>query len=140
MPSPPIAINLHLAGAVGRPLLHRARSADRATRHAGFFRQRAPRSWAALTLLLVAGSAMIASCSSGQGSSADISGTTAGHFPSQVALFGDSLAWEAQPYWTELIHKDNEAALTFDTFGGTAPGVWFGRMREVESEYHPKAV
>jgi hypothetical protein len=50
------------------------------------------------------------------------------------------LAWEAQSYWTDLIHEDNDAALTFDTFGGTATCDWFGRMREVESEYHPKAV
>jgi hypothetical protein len=57
-----------------------------------------------------------------------------------VALFGDSLAWEAQPYWTALIHEDNEAALTFDTFGGTATCDWFRRMREVESQYHPKVV
>ncbi len=62
------------------------------------------------------------------------------HYPSQVALFGDSLAWESQPYWTALIHEDKEAALTFDTFGGTATCDWFRRMREVESEYHPKAV
>jgi hypothetical protein len=111
---------------------------DGPTLHAKLFRRRAARGWTVVTLLLVVGSISLAACSSGQGSS---SGTSpAKHFPSQIALFGDSLAWEAQPYWTELIHKDHEAALTFDTFGGTATCDWLGRMREVESEYHPKEV
>jgi hypothetical protein len=62
------------------------------------------------------------------------------HLPLQIALFGDSLAWEARPYWADLIRQNNEAALTFDTYGGTAPCDWFGRMRQIESQYHPEAV
>jgi hypothetical protein len=99
-----------------------------------------------MTLVLVAGSSMLAGCASGQGSSVNTSAPStnpapaAKHYPSQIALFGDSLAWEAQPYWTALVHEDKEAALTFDTFGGTATCDWFRRMQEVESQYHPKAV
>jgi hypothetical protein len=62
------------------------------------------------------------------------------HYPHQVALFGDSLAWEAQPYWTAFIHEDNEAAVTADTFGGTATCDFLNRMREVEAKDHPIAV
>jgi len=95
--------------------------------------ERAPRRWAVIAFVFLVGSTMLAACSSGQGSSAK-------PHPSRVALFGDSLAWEAEPYWTDLIHQDNEAALTYDSIGGTATCDWLGRMREVESEYHPNAV
>jgi hypothetical protein len=121
---------------------------DRAGRspklHAGFLGQRVPGGWTAVAIVLVAGSALLAACSSGQSSSTSTSAPstvpTPKHYPSQVALFGDSLASEAQPYWTALIHADKEAALTFDTFGGTATCDWFKRMRQVESQYHPKAI
>jgi hypothetical protein len=99
-----------------------------------------------VALVVAAASAALAACSGEQGSNTKptTARTTpapvATHYPSQVALFGDSLAWEAQPYWTGLVHEDKEAALTYDTFGGTATCDWFRRMREVESEYHPKAV
>jgi hypothetical protein len=95
--------------------------------------QRTLRCWAVIALVLVAGSTMLAACSSGHGFSVK-------HYPSQVALFGDSLAWEAEPYWIDLVHKDDEGALTYDSIGGTATCDWLGRMREVESAYHPKAV
>jgi hypothetical protein len=61
-------------------------------------------------------------------------------YPSQVALFGDSLSWEAQPYYTDLVHVTGETALTYDSHGGTAICDWLDRMREVETQYHPKAV
>lgn len=111
---------------------------NRARLRARFSKQRVPHRWALVAFVLMAGPTILAACSSGQSSS---SGTPVSkHFRSQVALFGDSLAWEAEPYWTGLIHKDNEAALTYDTIGGTATCDWLGRMREVESEYHPMAV
>jgi hypothetical protein len=62
------------------------------------------------------------------------------HYPPQVALFGDSLSWEAQPYYTDLVHATGETAHTYDSFGGTAICDWLTRMREVEAQYHPKAV
>ena len=66
----------------------------------------------------MAGPTILAACSSGHSSS---SGTPVSkHFPWRVPLFGNSLAWEAEPYWTGLNQKDNEAALTYDTIGGTA--------------------
>jgi hypothetical protein len=62
------------------------------------------------------------------------------HPPPQVAVFGDSLAWEANPYFVWLVQGSGESALTYDSYGGTAICDWFARMREVESMYHPKAV
>ena len=99
----------------------------------------------AIMLTLMADWAMLAACSSGQGSSNTSAPGPhpvpgAKHYPPQVALFGDSLAWKAQPYGTVLIHEDKEATLTFETFGGTATCDWIRRMREVESQYHPRAV
>jgi hypothetical protein len=58
----------------------------------------------------------------------------------QVALFGDSLAWEAQPYYDELAHAAGDVPHTYDTYGGTAICDWLTRMAEVEAQYHPKAI
>jgi hypothetical protein len=84
----------------------------------------------------VAGLAMVvASCGSSAASTPQDQ-----HYPAQVALFGDSLSWEAQPYYTDLVHATGETALTYDSYGGTAICDWLDRMREVEAQYHPKAV
>jgi len=81
---------------------------------------------AALLLVAVA----LTGCSSGSPQGA----------PTQVALFGDSLAWEAQPYYDKLLEAAKETAHTYDSFGGTAICDWLTRMREVESQFHPGAV
>jgi hypothetical protein len=112
---------------------------------------RVPRHGVAFALVLVAGSTVLAACSNGPAPSPKASPTTTTaapaptpptsvHYPHQVALFGDSLAWEAQPYWTAFIHEDDEAAVTADTFGGTATCDFLNRMREVEAKDHPVAV
>lgn len=112
------------------------------------------REWIALALTLVAASAVLAACSATPAPSPKASATgsstpspaptptpsTSKHYPHQVALFGDSLAWEAQPFWTSFIHEDNEAAISSDTFGGTATCDFLNRMREVEARDHPVAV
>ena len=85
------------------------------------------RGWTAAGLALTAVSVLFASCSTGS-------------TPTDVALFGDSLSWEAQPYYDELIHADREVAYTYDSHGGTAICDWFTRMHEVESQHHPKSV
>jgi hypothetical protein len=61
-------------------------------------------------------------------------------YPSRVAVFGDSLTFEAEPYYVTLIHRGADTALTYDSFGGTAICDWFPTMREVESRDHPRAV
>jgi hypothetical protein len=57
-----------------------------------------------------------------------------------IALFGDSLAFEAQPYYVELVHNAGDVAYTYDSYGGTAICDWLTKMREVEATEHPKAV
>jgi hypothetical protein len=78
--------------------------------------------------------ALSCSSTSGKGS------TTASKYQPQIALFGDSLSWEAQPYYTSLVHSTGETPLTYDSVGGTAICDWLQRMREVEATYHPHAV
>jgi hypothetical protein len=58
----------------------------------------------------------------------------------QIALFGDSLAWEAQPYYDELARAAGDVAHTYDSHGGTAICDWLTQMREVQAKYHPTAV
>ena len=60
--------------------------------------------------------------------------------PTHIALFGDSLADEAQPYYVELVHDAGDVAYTYDTYGGTAICDWLTKMREVEAADHPVAV
>jgi len=83
-----------------------------------------------------------ASCSSQKSPGAAPASTTTQppQYPPRVALFGDSLAWEAQPYYTDLVHATGETALTYDSHGGTAICDWLQRMREVEAQHHPVAV
>jgi hypothetical protein len=58
--------------------------------------------------------------------------------PTHIALFGDSLAFEAQPYYVELVHDAVDVAYTYDSHGGTAICDWLTKM--VEAAGHPKAV
>jgi hypothetical protein len=56
-----------------------------------------------------------------------------------VALFGDSLAWEAQGYFSALVRASGATPLTF-TRSGTAICDWLSKMRSVEARFHPSAV
>ena len=58
----------------------------------------------------------------------------------QIALFGDSLSWEAQPYYGELAHAAGDVPHTYESYGGTAICDWLTKMTEVEAQHHPKAV
>jgi hypothetical protein len=95
--------------------------------------------------VLVVVGALLASCSGGSGKGATSSGSTTTSvpavvtYPPRVALFGDSLSWEAQPYYTDLVHATGETALTFDSHGGTAVCDWLSRMAEVAAASHPVA-
>jgi hypothetical protein len=55
-------------------------------------------------------------------------------------LFGDSLSFEAQPYYTPLIEASGQTVLTYDSFGGTAICDFLPKMSEVEGTHHPLAV
>jgi hypothetical protein len=56
-----------------------------------------------------------------------------------VALFGDSLAWEARGYFSALIRASGDTPLIF-TRRGTAVCDWLPEMRSVEAQFHPRAV
>lgn len=79
---------------------------------------------------VVAASALfVVSCSSSQTG-----------YPPRVAKFGDSLSFEAEPYYKSLVEAAGETELSYNTFGGTAICDWLSKMREVESDFHPVAV
>jgi hypothetical protein len=63
-----------------------------------------------------------------------------GQLPPRVAFFGDSLSYEAQPYFTSLVAATGQTVLTYDSFGGTAICDWLPKMGEVEASHHPVAV
>jgi hypothetical protein len=89
-------------------------------------------------VFVVALALILSSCSnSAPKASTETSTTLAAS--TQIALFGDSLAWEAQPYYDDLAHAAGDVAHTYDSHGGTAICDWLTRMREVEAEYHPSA-
>jgi len=88
---------------------------------------------------------LLSSCSGSESSSTPATTTTSPgtlqrSYPPQVALFGDSLAWEAQPYYDALVNVTGETALSYDSFGGTAICDWLSQMRDVAAKERPKAV
>jgi hypothetical protein len=93
--------------------------------------------------VLVALAVFVVSCSGPSRSSTTTSSgatsTTVSSRPT-VAQFGDSLSYEARPYYQELVQAMGDIALSFDSFGGTAICDWLPRMREVETMSHPAAV
>jgi hypothetical protein len=101
----------------------------------------------AIIAALVAAGGVVASCSGSSGQAEKNATATTGSvnpqnktYPPQVALFGDSLSGEAQPYYVDLVGATGETAHTYDSFGGTAMCDWIPKMREVEAQYHPHAV
>jgi hypothetical protein len=57
-----------------------------------------------------------------------------------IALFGDSLAFEAQPYYVDQVHDAGDVAYTYNSVGGTAICDWLTKMSDVAAAEHPKAV
>jgi hypothetical protein len=86
-------------------------------------------------ILSVAAAVTFSACSGSRPSAA----SHVSHDPPEVALFGDSLAWEAQTYFSALIRAKRDTALTY-TRSGTALCDWLSTMRSVETRFHPKAV
>jgi hypothetical protein len=59
--------------------------------------------------------------------------------PPKVALFGDSLAWEAQKYFSPLVVARGGTPLSYDA-RGTAVCDWLPRMAAVETHFVPDEV
>ncbi|MGP0029441.1 MAG: hypothetical protein ACLPVF_02930 [Acidimicrobiales bacterium] len=98
---------------------------------ARFGSSRTTRSERAVRLVVLLGLTLLA---------AGCSAARPAQLPARVALFGDSLSFEAQPYFTSLIKATGETALTYDSLGGTAICDALPKMREVEANHHPIAV
>ena len=62
-------------------------------------------------------------------------------YPARVAVYGDSLAQQAQPYFERLMAAEDTSNTTFySSHGGTALCDWLGRMRTMARTTHFEAV
>ena len=62
-------------------------------------------------------------------------------YPARVAVYGDSLAQQAQPYFKRLMAAEDTSNTTYyASHGGTAPCDWLGRMRTTAKTTHVEAV
>ncbi len=62
-------------------------------------------------------------------------------YPASVAVFGDSLSQESEPYFKEFLRAADESVQNYySSQGGTALCDWLDKMREVAATSHPKAV
>jgi hypothetical protein len=60
--------------------------------------------------------------------------------PLRVGLFGDSLAFQAEPYFNLLVQAGGRAEVSDFTYGGTAACDWLPDMRQFARSDHPQAV
>jgi hypothetical protein len=60
--------------------------------------------------------------------------------PLRVAIYGDSLAWEARQAFVDAITAKGRAVVLARVFGGTAICDWLARMRADARGWHPQAV
>ncbi len=107
----------------------------------------ARRSLAAIAAVVAAG-ILVVSCSGGStsdgaGSStkATVSRPVGQSYPARVAVYGDSLALQAEPYFKLLMAAaDQSSATYYSSFGGTAICDWLPRMRQRAATAHFEAV
>lgn len=56
----------------------------------------------------------------------------------RVVIFGDSLTYQAGPYFNLLVQAGGKAAVSDFAFGGTAVCDWLPKMRAVANSEHPQ--
>ena len=62
-------------------------------------------------------------------------------YPARVAVFGDSLSQQAEPYFKRLMAAEDTSNTTYySSHGGTALCDWLGRMRTIAKTSHFEAV
>lgn len=61
----------------------------------------------------------------------------ANHRPDRVVIFGDSLAYQAEPYFNFLVKASGSLAVSDYAFGGTAVCDWLPKMRSVANSERP---
>lgn len=82
----------------------------------------------------------LAACTGPQPGATFSSPTTTRPGPVMVDLFGDSLAYQAAPYFNLLIEAGGRATVRDFVFGGTATCDWLPDMRRAARIQHPQAV
>jgi hypothetical protein len=89
---------------------------------------------------VVASAMALTACVSAPKTTMSSNATTGGdaHHPPLVALFGDSLASEAEPYFNWLIEGSRKAVVADFTFGGTAACDWLPKMQHVAVTLRPE--
>ena len=94
----------------------------------------------------VVAAALLASCSdqpmtSGTAHSPSAVNPIPRLYPARVAVYGDSLAQQAQPYFKRLMAAEDTSNTTYySSHGGTALCDWLGRMRTTAKTTHFQAV
>ena len=91
---------------------------------------------------------LLGSCSNGaapsgakDSSKAKVDPPTAESYPASVALYGDSLAMQARPYFKLLMAAADQSSTTYySSFVGTAICDWLPRMRQLAVTTHFEAV
>ena len=95
---------------------------------------------------MVVAAALLASCSdqpttSGTAHSPSAVNPIPRLYPARVAVYGDSLAQQAQPYFKRLMAAEDTSNTTYySSHGGTALCDWLGRMRTTAKTTHFQAV
>ena len=94
----------------------------------------------ALAALVLAAS-LLASCSSRSGVPSARGAVGSSQYPARVAVFGDSLAKQAEPYFLRLMAAaDTSNTTSYSAHGGTAICDWLARMRKMRATAHYDAV
>lgn len=108
----------------------------------------ASRRWPIVVAAIVTVGALLASCltvatpAGAKGSSKARPTPPRGEaYPARVAVYGDSLAMQAEPYFKLLMAAaDQSSATYYSSFGGTAICDWLPRMRRLAATAHFEAV
>ena len=105
----------------------------------GLMRRASCRSWSGPIVMLAA--ALLVSCSSSATPGATKGAPIAESYPARVAVYGDSLALQAEPYFKMLMAAaDQSSTIYYSSFVGTAICDWLPRMRRLAVTTHLEAV
>ncbi len=108
----------------------------------------AARRWSVIVTAMVTAGVLLGSCSNGaapsgakDSSKAKVDPPAAESYPASVAVYGDSLAMQARPYFKLLMAAADQSSTTYySSFVGTAICDWLPRMRQLAVTTHFEAV
>jgi hypothetical protein len=82
----------------------------------------------------------LAACAAPSSAPSHHPGTVARTGQAEVDIFGDSLAYQAAPYFNALVEASGQAKVDDFVFGGTATCDWLPDMRRVARTHPPRVV